>query len=209
MITLLIVLFMFSLFYISMAERFRVFASLIAVQGVLLFGIAILELQEMNLANLVFVVSETLLFKAIAVPVLMYRIILKTQVFRVHPKTIPGFYLLLMAMAGLIISILLAKIIQDKHTDVVFTTAALFTLIVGILIIVTHRRIFSHMVGFLVIENAVFLFSLAVGSETPFLVNIGILLDIVVSVLILTVFIGRIGEKFNDLETESLTDLRH
>ena len=209
MITLLIILFMFSLFYISMAERFRVFASLIAVQGVLLFGIAILELQEMNLANLLFVVSETLLFKAIAVPVLMYRIILKTQVFRVHPKTIPGFYLLLMAMAGLIISILLANIIKDMHTDVVFTTAALFTLIIGILIIVTHRRIFSHMVGFLVIENAVFLFSLAVGSETPFLVNIGILLDIVVSVLILTVFIGRIGEKFNDLETESLTDLRH
>jgi hydrogenase-4 component E len=209
MITLLIILFMFSLFYISMAERFRVFASLIAVQGVLLFGIAILELQEMNLANLVFVVSETLFFKAIAVPVLMYRIILKTQVFRVHPKTISGFYLLLMALAGLIMSILLAKIIQDVHTDVVFTTAALFTLIVGILIIVTHRRIFSHMVGFLVIENAVFLFSLAVGSETPFLVNIGILLDIVVSVLILTVFIGRIGEKFNDLETESLTDLRH
>ena len=33
--------------------------------------------------------------------------------------------------------------------------------------------------------------------------------DIVVSVLILSVFMGRIGEKFNDLETESLTDLRH
>jgi hydrogenase-4 component E len=65
------------------------------------------------------------------------------------------------------------------------------------------------MIGFLIIENAVFLFSLAIGSEMPFLINIGILLDIVVSVLIIGVFINRIGSKFNDLETENLTDLRH
>lgn len=209
MLILLIILFAFSLFYISMAERFRIFATLIAVQGVLLFGIALLELQEMNLANLIFIVSETLLFKAIAVPVLMYRIIVKTQVFRVHPKTIPGFYSLLMTMAGLFISLILANMMKDGRVNSIFITMALFTLFTGIILIVTHRRIFSHMVGFLVIENAVFLFSLAVGNENPYLVNIGILLDIVVSVLILTVFIGRIGEKFNDLETESLTDLRH
>lgn len=206
---LLIILFAFSLFYISMAERFRIFASLIAVQGVLLFGIAIIELQEMNLANLLFIVTETLLFKAIAVPVLMYRIILKTKVYRVHPKTLPGFYSLLMTMVGLFMSLMLANMMKDTRANSIFITMALFTLFTGVILIVTHRRIFSHMVGFLVIENAVFLFSLAVGSETPYLVNIGILLDIVVSVLILTVFIGRIGEKFNDLETESLTDLRH
>lgn len=203
------ILFAFSLFYLSMVERFRSFTYLIAFQGMLLFGMAILELQEMNMANLLFIVAETLLFKAIAVPVLMYRIILKTQVFRVHPNATPGFYSLLMAMAALLVSLLLAYIMRDGTNSVVFIAMALFTLFTGIILIVTHRRIFSHMVGFLVIENAVFLFSLAVGNETPYLVNIGILLDIVVSVLILTVFIGRIGEKFNDLETESLTDLRH
>jgi hydrogenase-4 component E len=203
------ILFAFSLFYLSMVERFRSFTYLIALQGVLLFGMAILELQEMNMANLLFIVAETLLFKGIAVPVLMYRIILKTQVFRVHPHSTPGFYSLLMAMAALLVSLLLAYIMRDGTSNIVFIAMALFTLFTGIILIVTHRRIFSHMVGFLVIENAVFLFSLAVGNETPYLVNIGILLDIVVSVLILTVFIGRIGEKFNDLETESLTDLRH
>ncbi|MHC1706712.1 MAG: hypothetical protein AB9842_04210 [Bacteroidales bacterium] len=209
MLILLIILFAFSLFYLSIAERFRSFTYLIAVQGLLLFGIAILELQDMNLANLVFIVAETLVFKAIAVPVLMYRIILKTQVFRVHPDAVPGFYSLLMAMLALALSLFLAYIMKDGSSSSIFITIALFTLFTGIILIVTHKRIFSHMAGFLVIENAVFLFSMVVGSETPYLVNIGILLDIVVSVLILTVFIGRIGEKFNDLETESLTDLKH
>jgi hydrogenase-4 component E len=192
-----------------MAERFRTYASLIGFQGLLLFGLAFFELGEMNLANLVFIVTETLLFKAIAVPVLMYRILNRTQVYRVHPDALPGFYSLLLAIGGLLISILMASMLEGKLQEKTFITIALFALITGVILIVTHRRIFSHMVGFLVIENSVFLFSLAVGSETPYLVNIGVLLDIVVSVLILSVFIGKIGSKFSDMETESLTDLKH
>jgi len=192
-----------------MAERFRSYASLIGIQGVLLFGIAFIELTEVNTLNLIFIVTETLLFKAIAVPLLLFRIINKTTVYRVHPKALPGFYSLLIAIGGLLLSIVLSDQMKDKHIDQVYFTIAIFALFTGILLIVTHRRIFSHMIGFLIIENAVFLFSLAIGSEMPFLINIGILLDIVVSVLIIGVFINRIGTKFNDLETENLTDLRH
>jgi hydrogenase-4 component E len=209
MITFLIVLFAFTLFYLSMAERFRSYASLIGIQGVLLFGIAFIELNEVNTLNLIFIVTETLLFKAIAVPLLLFRIINNTSVYKVHPKALPGFYSLLIAIGGLLLSIVLSDQMKDKHIDQVYFTIAIFALFTGILLIVTHRRIFSHMIGFLIIENAVFLFSLAIGSEMPFLINIGILLDIVVSVLIIGVFINRIGSKFNDLETENLTDLRH
>jgi len=209
MITFLIVLFAFTLFYLSMAERFRSYASLIGIQGVLLFGIAFIELNEVNTLNLIFIVTETLLFKAIAVPLLLFRIINKTSVYRVHPRALPGFYSLLIAIGGLLLSIVLSDQMKDKHIDQVYFTIAIFALFTGILLIVTHRRIFSHMIGFLIIENAVFLFSLAIGSEMPFLINIGILLDIVVSVLIIGVFINRIGTRFNDLETENLTDLRH
>lgn len=182
---------------------------LIGCQGLLLFAIAFIELNEMNIANLLFITIETLLVKAIAIPYLLFRIIKKTRVNKVHPSTIPGFYSLLMNIGGLIISIILGNIMKGEKTDSLFMTMALFALISGILLIVSRKRIFSHMIGFLIIENAVFLFSLAIGSETPFMVNIGMLLDIVVSVLILSVFMGRIGEKFNDLETESLTDLKH
>jgi hydrogenase-4 component E len=65
------------------------------------------------------------------------------------------------------------------------------------------------MIGFLVMENAVFMFSMAVGSEMPMLINIGILLDIFVSVLIIGVMINRIGTQYNDLEAENLTRLKH
>lgn len=76
---------------------------------------------------------------------------------------------------------------------------ALFSLFTGLLLIVTHRLIISHLIGFLIIENAVFIFSLAVGSEMPMLINIGILLDIFVGVLILGFFGLRLRAHTNEL----------
>jgi hydrogenase-4 component E len=209
MFYLLIVLFAGTLVYLSIAERFRSYAKLIAVQGFLLFGIALIELKTVNLASLIFVSAETLLFKAIVVPYFLFRIINQTKVYKVHPKAFPSFYSLLFTMAGLFVSIILSDILKNKSLDAVFLTIALFTVYTGVLLIITHKRIFSHMVGFLVVENAVFFFSLAVGSEMPMLINIGILLDIFVSVLIIGVLINHIGTKFSDLESDNLTSLKH
>jgi len=209
MFYMLIVLFAATLVYISTTERFRSYAKLIAMQGVLLFAIALAELKEVNLGNLIFVCAETLIFKTIVVPYFLFRIIDQTKVYKVHPKAFPSFYSLLFSIAGLIISIILSNILKNPSLDAIFLTIALFTLYTGVLLIITHRRIFSHMIGFLVIENAVFFFSLAVGSEMPMLINIGILLDIFVSVLIIGVLMNRIGEQYSDLESGNLTRLKH
>ncbi len=209
MFYLLIVLFAGTLVYISIAERFRSYAKLIAVQGILLFAIALIELKTLNLANLIFVSAETLVFKGIVVPYFLFRIINQTKVFKVHPKAFPAFYSLLFAMLGLFVSIILSNILKNPRLDAIFMTIALFTVFTGVLLIITHKRIFSHMVGFLVIENAVFFFSLAIGSEMPMLINIGILLDIFVSVLIIGVLMNRIGTQFSDLESDHLTSLKH
>jgi len=209
MFYLLIVIFAVTLIYISSSERFRSYAKLIAVQGVLLFGIALIELKTINLPSLIFVAAETLIFKAIIVPYFLFRIINQTKIYKVHPKSFPSFYSLLFTMAALFLSIILSNILKNPSLDAVFMTIALFTLFTGVLLIINHRRIFSHMVGFLIVENAVFFFSLAVGSEMPMLINIGILLDIFVSVLIIGVLMNRIGTQFSDLESDSLTSLKH
>ncbi len=209
MFYLLIVLFAGTLVYISIAERFRSYAKLIAFQGFLLFAIALIELKTIDLANLIFVSAETLIFKAIIVPYFLFKIINQTKVYKVHPKAFPAFYSLLFTMVGLFISIILSDVLKNPSLDAVFMTIALFTLYTGVLLIITHKRIFSHMIGFLVVENAVFFFSLAIGSEMPMLINIGILLDIFVSVLIIGVLMNHIGNQFSDLESDNLTSLKH
>ena len=71
-----------------------------------------------------------------------------------------------------------------------------------------RTRIFSHMVGFLTIENGVFLFSTAIGVEMPLLINAAILLDILMSVLMLGLFFTKIDRTIHAIDADSLTRVK-
>jgi len=199
MVNYLIVLFAVTLVYFASAERLIVYIRLIGLQGLLLCGIAIFELKEVNTANLIFIVCESLIFKAILVPHLLARIISKSGVTKVHHQAMPGFYSLVLSICALLISVILANSLLNTFVNTIYMTIALYTLFTGLLLIVTHKLIISHIIGFLIVENAVFIFSLAIGNEMPMLINIGILLDIFVGVLILGFFGLRLKPHTNEL----------
>lgn len=199
MVNYLIVTFAVTLIYFASAERLSTYVRLIALHGLLLCGIAVFELKEVNWVNLLFIIAETLFFKAMILPWLLGRIIGRSGVTRVHRQAVPGFYMLLFSIAGLLISVSLARILLNPFINTIYLAIALFTLYTGLLLIVTHQLIISHLIGFLVVENAVFLFSLAVGSEMPMLINIGILLDLFVGALILGFFGLKLKPHTNEL----------
>ncbi len=199
MVNYLIVLFAITLVYFAAAERLTIYSRLVGAQGLLLCGIAFFELKEVNTANLIFIVAESLIFKAILIPALLVRIIRRSGVTKVHSLAMPGFYLLILSIFALLISVILAYVLINPYINTIYMVIALFALFTGLLLIVTHRLIISHLIGFLIIENAVFIFSLAVGNEMPMLINIGILLDIFVGVLILGFFGMRLKAHTNEL----------
>jgi hydrogenase-4 component E len=199
MVIYLIVLFSVTLVYFASAERLVTYIRLIGLQGLLLCGITLFELTEVNTANLIFIVSETLVFKTILIPVLLKRIINTSGVTKVHRQAMPGFYLLIFSILALLLSVILANSLINPFVNSIYMTIALFSLFTGLLLIVSHRLIISHLIGFLIIENAVFIFSLAVGNEMPMMINIGILLDIFVGVLILGFFGLRLKPHTNEL----------
>jgi len=199
MIIYLIVLFAVTLVYFASAERLVIYIRLLGMQGLLLCGIALSELSEVNTANLVFIIAETLIFKTILIPYLLKRIIATSGVTKVHRQAMPGFYLLILSIFALLTSVILANSLINPFVNTIYITIALYSLLTGLLMIVTHKLIISHLIGFLIIENSVFIFSLAVGNEMPMLINIGILLDIFVGVLILGFFGLRLKPHTNEL----------
>lgn len=199
MIIYLVILFAVTLVYFASAERLVTYIRLVALQGLLLCGIAVAELTEVNTVNLIIIVAETLLFKTLLIPYLLRRIIKASGVTKVHRQAMPGFYVLILSVAALVLSVVIASTLVNPFINTIYQTIALYALLTGLILIVTHRLIISHLIGFLIIENAVFVFSLAVGSEMPMLVNIGILLDLFVGVLILGFFGLRLKPHTNEL----------
>ena len=68
MTNVLLITFTISLLYLGIAHRLLTYIKILAFQGVLLFGIAFIELIEINAVNLTFVLLETIVIKAIAIP---------------------------------------------------------------------------------------------------------------------------------------------
>ena len=208
MILPLIILYVVTLVYLSITERFRNFASLIGLQGWLLFAITLVRLHAINPAELTFICLETLLFKGILVPALLFAVIRRTKTNRVYRSGSPQSGSLLLSLVALAASASLTYCIADPTVNPVFFGVALYALLSGLILIVLRQRIFSHMIGFLVIENGVFLFSTAIGVEMPLLINFAILLDILISVLMLGIFFMKIDSKLHADDADSLTHVK-
>ncbi len=204
----LIILYVVSLVYFSITERYRHFAMLVALQGWILAAVAVLRLHTENIGELVFVLSETLVFKAIIIPVMLYRIIRRTKINRIEAYNRSQFPSLLFSLMALTASIAVTYYIADSRVNAVFFGVSLYAMLSGLVLVTMRRRMFSHLVGFLVIENGVFLFSMAVGLHMPFLINIAILLDILMSVLMLGMFLSKIGEGMHVIDSDTLTSLK-
>lgn len=207
MIVSLIILYVLTLIYLSIAERFRNHTTILAIQGLLLFGIAIARLHEFHPVEMGFIIVETLVFKAIVIPAILMRVILKTKINRIHSSS-SQFGALVMSIAALIASCTITYYMADNRTDMIFFGVALYALLSGLILIVMRKRIFAHLVGFLVIENGVFLFSMAIGVEFPILINLAIMLDILISILILGMFLRRMDNDIHTDETDALTSIK-
>ena len=208
MLLSLIILYIISLIYISIVERFRNYASLIAIQGWLLLGIALLRLHTLDWIELSFIVTETLIFKAIIVPKILMRVINQTKINRVGSSGSSQFNSLMLSFLALAISAITTYFVADSSTHMIFFGVALYALLSGLILIVLRSRIFTHMVGFLVIENGVFLFSMAIGVEMPILINSAIMLDILISVLMLGMFMTKVDHQIHTDDSDSLTHVK-
>lgn len=204
----LLLLYTLTLLYLAITERFRHFALLVGLQGWLLFAIALMRLHAAAPAELLFVAAETLAFKGILVPWLLLAVIRRTKTNRIARSGASQFHSLLLSLAALAVSASVTRYIDDPAVDPLFFGVALYALLSGLILIVMRRRIFSHMIGFLAIENGVFLFSTAIGVEMPLLINVAILLDILISVLMLGIFFTRIDFRLHADDADSLTRVK-
>ena len=208
MTNVLLIIFIISLLYVTIANRIITYVRVLALQGVLLFGVTFLQLHEIQTWNLVLILLETVVFKAVAVPIFLSYLIRRNKITRETEPYLPHFISLIIVTIIVVITVLLANSIKDTYLDKIFFIVSLSTLFTGLYFIATRKKIITHVMGYLMIENGVFVLSLAVGNEMPNLVNLGIMLDVFASVLILGIFLNKIGDVFKDVDVDQLTNLK-
>lgn len=210
MIDFLIVLFGLTMIYIAGTSRIEAYVRALFLQGVILFLLVVLDYGTGNVPNLVFLSFETLVVKAVAIPVFLIRIIHKNEIERELQPYIPNFYARLVATVifGLGFYAAYWSIGNAPELRPLYFGTSVSTIVLGLLVIVTRKKIITHVIGFMLMENGIFLMALSIAKEMPFIVALGVLLDLFVAVYLLGTFISKIHEARLDVTVEALAKLK-
>jgi hydrogenase-4 component E len=81
-------------------------------------------------------------------------------------------------------------------------------IIMGFILIVGRTKAISQVVGYLLLENGIFLFAVLLLKKMPLLVEMGFLLDLFIATVVMGIVVNNISNEFNNMDTAALTTLK-
>lgn len=210
MTDILLILFGVSLLFASITNMLRGLVRILIWQGLILFVLTVLKTNEINLWEFIFVAVETIVFKAILIPWFISDTIKKNNTKREVEPSVSNFFSLGIMTLIFAFSFFIA-LWSDKGLANLYPMhfgIAFAAILKGLFIIIANKKLVTHLMGYLIMENGIFLLSLAIASEVPAVVSLGVSLDILLSILIAVLFINRISNTFEEAHSDELSTLK-
>lgn len=207
MLHILLILFLITLIYFAIANRLMSYVAILTYQGLIICAAALLSLHSMDVLNLASILIETLVVKALLVPYFIRRVILTNHITREAEPSVPNYVSLLFCTAVIVGSYLVSLMVDSQFLNKMFLVAAFAGIFCGLFFITTRRKVITHVICYVIVENGAFILSLAIGNEMPVLVNLGVVLDVLVSVFLLVIFINKVGDVTNEGDVTGLNKL--
>lgn len=208
-------------FFSLASTRVRAVIYAVAAQGVLLgmvyplmhWGSLDNEASKMGLTSiirLVLFVFAVIAIKGRIIPQLLFQAMREVDI-RWQVESLIGFApSLLLGAVGTAVSILYAATLplSGEHTNTLVVPAALATVLTGFLILITRQKALTQVLGYLVLENGIFIFGLLLIEAIPLLVEVGVLLDLFVGVFVMGIIMNHVSRELPVASTEHLSTLR-
>ena len=192
------------------ARRTQQLITLFAWQGAMLFVSTCLVAYSSGLTEMYYSAALTLILKVIALPWILHRLIRRLgaqwdseQLVKVPTTMLAGLVLVIFAF-GLAQPISLMATTITGHT----LGIALAVILLAFLMMITRRKAVTQVIGFLAMENGLFLAATSATYGMPMVIELGIALDLLVGVFILGIFFFQIREQFDSLDLRHLESLK-
>lgn len=205
----LLVLIMLLNFYCLGTSRIRALVQAVSLQGVLL-GIMPLFVHAHLDAMAVLMSVLTVAIKGVVIPFMLFHALRELPIKREVEPFLGFVTSLVLAAVGTALAVAFAQNLplgKDPGAHLV-VAASLSTVFSGFLILITRLKAVTQVVGYLVLENGVFVFGMLLIEAMPFFVEVGILLDLVVGIFVMGIIINHISREFPSAGTERLSALK-
>ena len=183
-----------------------------AVQGVVLGLLPLLVGPEGISARLFLVAAVILVLKGVVFPKLLFRSLRTANVVRESTPIVGHTASVVLGIAIMIASFWITSRLPLPEGQLPVSNlvlpVALATLLSGLLLIVSRRLALMQVVGYLVLENGIFVFGVGLAHQEPLLIEMGILLDVFVAVLVMGIAMFHISRTFDHIDVDQLSQLR-
>jgi hydrogenase-4 component E len=180
----------------------------IAIQGMLLGAMPLLVNSKLSL-HLVVLAVGTAVIKAGILPWFLRWAIREAAVRREVEPLVGYMASLLLGSAALALAFAVASVLPMQFVGAdLLVPVALVTVMIGLVVLITRNKAITQVVGYLMLENGIYLFGLTQSERVPFLVEIGVLLDVFVGVFIMGIVVFHINREFDSTSAAHLTELR-
>lgn len=184
---------------------------LVAAQSIGLAIMTVLVALTTNYWHLWLTAGLVLLIKGLIVPRILFYVLDRIKI-RHEDEIVIQTKLLLVVASGLIV--LAYWVTQPLGLPGSATTAnglsnAVAMILLGCLIMVTRKKALTQIIGLIVMENGLYLASIAVTVGMPLVVELGIFFDLLIGALVMGILAFRINQTFDTINVDYLRRLKH
>ncbi|MBI2346641.1 MAG: hydrogenase [Deltaproteobacteria bacterium] len=182
----------------------------VALQGACLSLAPLCTVGALADPHRLFLATASFLIKTVAIPALLFKSLRQAKIQQAVAPTI-SLHLSLLGGGGLLVGAFLAAGNFSLPTDPyppLIVPVALAIIAVGFFLLIARTKAITQVIGFLVLENGVFLFGITLLGEFPLTVELGVFLDLLVGVFVMGIMIHHINRTFDHVDTKALTALK-
>jgi len=180
-----------------------------AMQGLLLALTTALAAYSLDNHHLYISAVMTLMLKVTFVPWMLRREVIQMNTQR-DIETLKNKTLLMLGGASLMVfSYWVLHPIVHTSSAVMLNALAvsLSVVLLGMLLMITHRQAVAHVVGFMSIENGLFFAAIVATNGMPMVVELGIAFDVLVAAVLFGIFFFHIRTSIDSLDVDKLNRL--
>lgn len=191
------------------SSRLPVLIKVLAFQGVVVSIVPLFIGHDLSGWGILFTLV-TMTIRGIIIPFCIYLAIKKVAIHR-EVEPIVGYHASLLAGLGLIVA---ATYVSHKFditsisTSTMLLPASITLLVAGMFLLMARRNAIAMVLGYIMMENGIYLVGTTFSVRARHIVEFGILLDVLAGVMIMAVILQNIKQKFDDVDTALLRTLK-
>ena len=191
-------------------RRVLTLINLFALQGLTLCLSTLVVAFTTGQAHLYWSAAMTLVLKALLLPWILHRLVRKLNVKSEVEALINISATMLVGIALVMVAFNVALPISELSQTITRGTLgiALAVVLLAFLMMITRQKAITQVVGFLSMENGLFLAATSATYGMPMVVELGIALDVLIGVIILGVFFFQIRDQFDSLDIHHMESLK-